>query len=208
YEIPSRSAMAATSFAVWLPSHGCRTVLPCTARKAARSSRPICEGPSSPIETPACEPESAIVARLTAAIRTKSYARVSNAAKLERARGEAMGAPGRRLRDLERDVTLAAELGDGLRRVFERLSVEPVLVLDRGDAFPLDRAGDDHSRPARGRERPGKRPVDRLDVVPVDLDCAPAERPRPIGVDVEVPADHRLAALPEPVDVEYRREIV
>ena len=83
YEIPSRSAMAATSFAVWLPSHGCRTVLPCTARKAARSSRPICEGPSSPIETPACEPESAIVARLTAAIRTKSYARVRNAANVE-----------------------------------------------------------------------------------------------------------------------------
>ena len=47
------------------------------------SSRPICDGPSSPIDTPACEPQSDIVARLTAAMRTKSYARDRNAAKVE-----------------------------------------------------------------------------------------------------------------------------
>ena len=35
---------------------GWRTVLPWTARNAAMSSSAICEGPSSPIETPACEP--------------------------------------------------------------------------------------------------------------------------------------------------------
>jgi hypothetical protein len=36
------------------------------------SSRAICDGPSSPMETPACEPDSDIVARLIAAMRTKS----------------------------------------------------------------------------------------------------------------------------------------
>ena len=70
--MPSVSAIAATSFAVWLASHGCRTVEPCTARSDAMSSSAICDGPSSPIETPACEPQSASVARLTAAMRTKS----------------------------------------------------------------------------------------------------------------------------------------
>ena len=43
-----------------------------TARKIARSSSAICEGPSSPIATPACEPTRQIFARLIAAIRTKS----------------------------------------------------------------------------------------------------------------------------------------
>ena len=45
----------------------------------ARSSSAICDGPSSPIETPACEPHSRRFARLTAAIRMKSKARVTKA---------------------------------------------------------------------------------------------------------------------------------
>ena len=36
------------------------------------SSSAICDGPSSPIDTPACEPQSLIVACETADIRTKS----------------------------------------------------------------------------------------------------------------------------------------
>jgi hypothetical protein len=80
---PAVSAIAATRRAVWFASQGCSTVLPCTARSEAMSSRPICEGPSSPIETPAWEPQSDIVARLTAAMRTKSYARDRKAAKVE-----------------------------------------------------------------------------------------------------------------------------
>ena len=75
--------MASTSFAVWFASLGYSTVEPCTARKAARSSSAIWDGPSSPIETPACEPTSFRFARLIAAIRTKSYARVRNAANVE-----------------------------------------------------------------------------------------------------------------------------
>ena len=64
--------MAATSFAVWFPSHGCSTVEPWTARSDAMSSSAICDGPSSPIEMPACEPERQSVARLIAAMRMKS----------------------------------------------------------------------------------------------------------------------------------------
>ena len=73
--MPSRSAIAATSFAVWFASHGWSTVEPWTARIIAMSSSAICEGPSSPMDTPACEPHRHIVARLIAAMRTKSYAR-------------------------------------------------------------------------------------------------------------------------------------
>ena len=58
-------------------------MLPCTARKQARSSSAICDGPSSPIETPACEPESLMFAREMAAMRTKSYERDWKAAKVE-----------------------------------------------------------------------------------------------------------------------------
>src|SRR5918994_1977677 len=43
----------------------------------------ICDGPSSPMETPACEPERRMLAPEIAAILMKSYARVKKAAKLE-----------------------------------------------------------------------------------------------------------------------------
>ena len=81
--MPSVSAIAATSFAVWFASQGWRTVLPWTARSAAMSSSAICEGPSSPIDTPACDPLRESVARLIAAMRTKSYAREMNAANVD-----------------------------------------------------------------------------------------------------------------------------
>ena len=47
------------------------------------SSSAIWEGPSSPIETPACEPARRRSTRLIAAMRTKSYAREKNAAKVD-----------------------------------------------------------------------------------------------------------------------------
>ena len=62
----------ATSAAVWLASHGYSTVLPWTARSIARSSSAICDGPSSPIDTPACEPTRRMLAAVIAAIRMKS----------------------------------------------------------------------------------------------------------------------------------------
>ena len=83
YTIPPCSAISATSCAVWLGSLGYNTVLPKIDRIIDRSSSAICEGPSSPIETPACEPTRRIFAREIAAIRMKSYAREKNAAKVE-----------------------------------------------------------------------------------------------------------------------------
>ena len=82
-ETPVRSAMAATSCAAWFASEGWSTVEPWMARKDAMSSSAIWDGPSSPIETPAWEPERRMSAREIAAMRTKSYARERKAAKVE-----------------------------------------------------------------------------------------------------------------------------
>ena len=71
--------MAVTRLTVAVPSAGYRTVDPLIARRAARSSSAICEGPSSPIDTPACDPQRRRSARPIAAIRIWSYARVRNA---------------------------------------------------------------------------------------------------------------------------------
>ena len=60
------------SLAVWLASLGCRTVEPWIARREAMSSSAIWDGPSSPIETPACEPLRTSFAREIAPMRTKS----------------------------------------------------------------------------------------------------------------------------------------
>lgn len=48
----------------------------------AKSSSAICDGPSSPIETPTCEPAHFMLANETAPIRSWSVARVKNAAKV------------------------------------------------------------------------------------------------------------------------------
>ena len=49
----------------------------------AMSSRPICEGPSSPIDTPACEPTNLMFAAEYWLMRIWSNARVQNAEKVE-----------------------------------------------------------------------------------------------------------------------------
>ena len=48
-----------------------------SAHIMARSSRPICDGPSSPMDTPQCVPTILILRLLMAAKRMKSYARVT-----------------------------------------------------------------------------------------------------------------------------------
>jgi hypothetical protein len=113
-----------------------------------------------------------------------------------------------RLPLLDPNVAFAAELCDRRLGVVQCLAVESVLVLDGGDALALDRARDDDRRLSLRLDRLRVGAVDRLDVVPVDLDRVPAERLGAPDVDVGVPADHRLAALPEPVDVEDGREVV
>ena len=286
--MPSRSASAATSFAVWLASDGCSTVEPWIARKAAMSSSAICDGPSSPIETPAWEPDSAdarprdrrhadevVGAReegrerrgvrhpaahlqadgggdhlllgdehLEVAVRVRlaeqlGVRRVGDLAverddvaahRAERGQRLAVGLA-RRLLLAElpggqlaagrpsKHVRLAGAPGARAARcrsrsppsssiaasgVLERLAVLAGLVLHRRDALALLRAGDDHRRPARRRDRLVVGGGDRLDVVAVDRDRVPAERLGAAPVGVEVPADHRLARLPEPVDVDDR----
>ena len=92
--------------------------------------------------------------------------------------------------------------------IVERLAVPALLVLDGLHALALDRARDDRRRPAGRRQRLLVRAVDRVDVVPVDLDRRPAERLDAPRVRREIPAVHRLAALAEPVDVEDRDQVV
>ena len=121
---------------------------------------------------------------------------------------EPMRLAGFGLRDLDADLATPPELGDRCLDVVERLAVEPVLVLDGCHALALDRASDDDGRRSRRRERLGECAVDLLDVVAVDRDCVPAERAGTRDVDVEIPADHRLAPLSQAVDVEDRGQVV
>ena len=83
-----------------------------------------------------------------------------------------------------------------------------VLVLDGRYALSLQRPRDDDRRSPCRRDRATERVVDRLDVVPVDLDRVPTECLCACEIGVEIPADHRLAALAEPVHVDDRRQVV
>ena len=128
--------------------------------------------------------------------------------EVERPGLELVTRPGRvRLRHVDAQIAHAAELGDRLVGVVERLTVPPVLVLDLLDALALDRARDDRRRLA-GLERLLVRAVDRVDVVAVDLDRVPPEGARAIRVGVEIPFVHRRAALTEPVHVDDRDQVV
>ena len=69
---------------VAFPSAGYSTVEPWSARNIARSSSAICDGPSSPIETPACEPQSRRSARPIDPHPDWSYARVSGTRRTSR----------------------------------------------------------------------------------------------------------------------------
>ena len=79
-----------------MPGHRPRPAAPCSRRRtdrarrssaargtSPRSSSAICDGPSSPIDTPACEPASFTLTLLIAAMRMKSAARVRNAANVD-----------------------------------------------------------------------------------------------------------------------------
>ena len=90
----------------------------------------------------------------------------------------------------------------------ERLPVPVQLVLDLLDALALERVRHDHGGLAVRVERLRVRAVDLLEVVPVDLDRLPAEGLGPLRVRVQIPAVHRLAALPEPVHVDDRGQVL
>ena len=118
------------------------------------------------------------------------------------------GVPPARLGELHVQVALAAELGDRRFRVVERLAVLAGEILDRLYAAALQCARHDRGRAALGRLRLGVGGLDRVDVVSVDHDRVPAERADPLGVALGVPAQHRLARLAEPVDVDDRDQVV
>ena len=77
--MPSSDAIRSRSATALGPSAGYSTVEPASARNSARSSTAICDGPSSPIETPACVPHRRRSALLIAPIRIWSAARARNA---------------------------------------------------------------------------------------------------------------------------------
>ena len=122
--------------------------------------------------------------------------------------GRRAGAVGRGGLWAHLQVAPAAELRDRGVGVGQRLSVPAVLVLDRAHALALHGAGDDRHGLAVGRRGVLVGGVDLGHVVAVDLDRAPAERLGPGHVGGGVPAEHRLAALPEPVDVDDRHQVV
>ena len=130
------------------------------------------------------------------------------ARQLERARLEAVRLARVGQPRLETQVAHAAQLGDRGVGIVQRLAVPAVLVLDGRHALALQRAREDRGRPAGQRLGVAVRLVDLLDVVAVDLDRVPAEGSRALGEHAGVTPDHRLAALPEAVDVDDRREVV
>ncbi len=70
--IPGQSRAASTSRTVDVASAGLSTVDPCIDLIIEKSSSAICEAPSCPIDTPACDPARTMWAPETAAIRMKS----------------------------------------------------------------------------------------------------------------------------------------
>src|SRR6185503_9514294 len=83
YAGPGVAAARAISRSVLTASHGYSTVQLGIAHMAARSSRAIWDGPSSPIETPAWDPANLTFSPEIPVIRAKSLARERKQANVE-----------------------------------------------------------------------------------------------------------------------------
>ena len=81
--MPLCCAIDATRRSVLIASHGYSTAQSGTARIIERSSSAICDGPSSPIEMPACEPVSFTLTAEMPAILMKSAALVRKHANVD-----------------------------------------------------------------------------------------------------------------------------
>ena len=81
YTSPWCTAASCTHASAAVPSAGYSTTLSGSARKSARSSSPLWLGPSSPLLTPTCDPQSLTLQREMAAMRSWSAARVKKHAK-------------------------------------------------------------------------------------------------------------------------------
>ena len=113
-----------------------------------------------------------------------------------------------RLRNVDVDVPDPTELLDRRFRVVERLAMLAELVGHGLHAMALLGACDHDGRLSGGLDGAGVGPVDRGDVVPVDLDRLPAEGLGSTAVGGRVPLVHRRARLAEPVDVDDRGQVV
>ena len=162
-------------------------------RRARRSARPRCRARPAPRRSRGGSPPSRPPASSPPAPPRSRTGAACAAARNARAHGQ---------------VAQAAELADRRLGIGERLAVEAVAVLDRAHALALDRARDDRDRLPVAGQRLLVGAVDLVEVVAVDLDRPPAERLRPPHIRGGVPAEHRLAALAEPVHVDDRDQVV
>ena len=112
------------------------------------------------------------------------------------------------LRNVDVDVADAAQLGDRLFGMRQRLAVQAVLVGDLSHSVALLGLGQDHVRASGVSDRLGVRGVDRRHVVTIDFDRVPTVGLGPLGVGVEVPAMHRLPGLAQTVHVDNRSQVV
>ena len=91
----------------------------------------------------------------------------------------------------------------------QRLAMPSVLILEERDTLPLDGAGDENRGAAAGVIDLAVGGLDRVDVVPVpEDDRVPAEGGEACLVRFQVPAQHGLAALAQPVDVQDAHQVV
>jgi hypothetical protein len=106
---------------------------------------------------------------------------------------------------------LLLELRDRAVHLFalpERLAVPSLLAFGKRHAFPFDRAGENHRRPAAGVARLEERVENRGHVVAVDDERVPAERAPAACELLQIVVPHRRAALAETVHVGDAAQVV
>ena len=174
-----------------------------TRRRRSSSTTSPSSATTSPRAAPSAAQRVAVgLARRDLAAELVASAAASGAGRRRRAASRRSRAWRRRRRMLR----YAAELRDRLRPGSSSgLPCQPSLFSTAFDALALDRARDDHRRPARRARAPRRRraSIASTSWPSISIACQPNASARP-RVGVEVPAVHRLAALAEPVDVEDR----
>ena len=198
--MPSRSAIAATSFAVWFPSQGGARSSRGSRAATAMSSSAICDGPSSPIETPACEP-----AETERRARDGRHADEVVRARVERRERRGEGAPAARLQPdrgrrhlLLGDVHLEEAVGV---RLLEDLGEGRVrdLAVDRDDVAARRPSAASASPYALRVATSGRPRTAAARAAPVSNTCAsPRLGLRDVDRDVAQPAellDRRLGVV-------------
>jgi hypothetical protein len=115
-----------------------------------------------------------------------------------------------RLMNLYRDRAFSAEFGDRLLDllIVERFAVPVLFVLDERDTAALHRLRNDKGGLLARLERFGVRPVDLIQIMPVDRDDMAAECACTCGIRFGIPAQLGLAALAKTVHIQDRDQVV